>query len=321
MSSSSNEEEPNQELDKMRDLIRQYQQQASLSSQHNRDLQQEVDELRMDQQIRSSLQSPLSPPTQQEFDRMNNIIGHFRQKNMEMAALMTLTANLQMRSEELRRRNDALRSTFNTPFSTLPAQNLQPAIMSVAQLDGNWQTNLDKIIAYFETRKKRLLTQLQQTTPEPISAPTPFGATVSSGLPGTLQSQPNPILTVSGRALSNANGTPNDYDKPVEVEQCKLCESAWKLVFDVCATNAYRRKKIRILYQQKILTTTHLFSLKLAVITPIIPKGTPRTVESLQHTYLAGFGASISTLSRKIAFRNTNQDILYETLIQALYDG
>ena len=38
MSSSSTEEELNQELDKMRDLIRQYQQQASLSSQHNRDL-------------------------------------------------------------------------------------------------------------------------------------------------------------------------------------------------------------------------------------------------------------------------------------------
>ena len=321
MSSSSNEEEPNQKLDGMRDLIRQLQQQVSLSSKHNRELQQENDELRLEQQIRSLLQSPLSPPTLQEFDRMNNIIGHFRQKNMEMAALMTLTANLQMRSEELRRSNDALRSTFNTPFSTLPAQNLQPAIMSVAQLDGTIvQTMLDKIIAYFETRKKRLLTQLQQTTPEPISAPTPFGATVSSGLPGTLQSQPNPILTVSGRALSNANGNPNDYDKPVEVEQCKLCESAWKLVFDVCATNAYRRQKIRILYQQKILTTTHLFSLKLAVITLSIPKETPRTMESLQHTYLANFGASIST-SRKIAFRNTNQDILYKTLIQALYDG
>ena len=253
MSSSSNEEEPNQKLDGMRDLIRQLQQQVSLSSKHNRELQQENDELRLEQQIHSLLQSPLSPPTLQEFDRMNNIIGHFRQKNMEMAALMTLTANLQMRSEELRRSNDALRSTFNTPFSTLPAQNLQPAIMSVAQLDGTIvQTMLDKIIAYFETRKKRLLTQLQQTTPEPISAPTPFGATVSSGLPGTLQSQPNPILTVSGRALSNANGTPNDYDKPVEVEQCKLCESAWKLVFDVCATNVYRREKIRIIYQRKI---------------------------------------------------------------------
>ena len=250
---------------------------------------------------------------------MDTIIGQFRQKEMEMAALMTLNTNLQMRYEELRRRNDALRSTFNTPFSTLPAQNLQLAIMSVAQLDGKWQTNLDKIIAYFETRKKRLLTQLQQTTPEPISAPTPFGATVSSGLPGTLQSQPNPILTVSGRALSNANGTPNDYDKPVEVEQCKLCESAWKLVFDVCATNAYRRNKIRILYQQKTLTSTHLFSLNLAVITLSTPKETPRTMESPQHTYLAGFYAYVSP-SDNTAFQTTNQDIS-KTLIQALYDG
>ena len=320
MSSSSNEEEPNQKLDGMRDLIRQLQQQVSLSSKHNRELQQENDELRLEQQIHSLLQSPLSPPTLQEFDRMNNIIGHFRQKNMEMAALMTLTANLQMRSEELRRSNDALRSTFNTPFSTLPAQNLQPAIMSVAQLDGTIvQTMLDKIIAYFETRKKRLLTQLQQTTPEPISAPTPFGATVSSGLPGTLQSQPTPILTVSGRALSNANGNPNDYDKPVEVEQCKLCESAWKIVFDVCATNVYRRKKIRIIYQRKILTTTHLFSLKFTVINPPIPMETFRTMESPQHTYLAGFYAYVSP-SDNTAFQTTNQDIS-KTLIQALYDG
>jgi len=317
MSSSSNEEQTNQELDRLHTIIGQYQEQVSQTAQPNRELQQKVDELELEQQISSSLQSPLSSlqKLQQEFDRMDTIIGQLRQTEMEMAALMTLNTNLQMRYEELRR--NALRSTSNTPFSTLPAQNLQPAMMSVAQLDGRCETILDNLIALFETRKKRLLTQHQQTTPEP-SAPTPFGATVSSGLPGTLQSQPNP--TVSGRALSNAKGTPNDYDKPVEVEQCKLCEPAWNLVFGVCATNAYRRQNIRILYQRIILTTTHLFSLKLAVLTPAIPKETPRTMESLQHTYLTGFGASIST-SRKIAFRNNNQDVLYKTLIQALYDG
>ena len=69
MSSSSTEEELNQELDKMRDLIRQYQEQASLSSQHNRELQQENDELRMEQQIRSSQQSPLSPPPAQNLQQ------------------------------------------------------------------------------------------------------------------------------------------------------------------------------------------------------------------------------------------------------------
>jgi hypothetical protein len=110
------------------------------------------------------LRSPLSTPIQklqQEFDRMDTI--QFRQKDMEMAALMTLHTNLQRRYEELRR--NTLRSTFNTPFSTLPAQNLQPAIMSVAQLDGTIvQTMIDNLIALFETRKKHLLTQLQQTT-------------------------------------------------------------------------------------------------------------------------------------------------------------
>jgi len=197
---------------------------------------------------------------------------------METAALITLYTKLRLRNEELSREN-ALRSKLNTPFSPIPAQNLQPALMSVAQLDDTiMQPMIDTSLDSFDTGIKNFLTQhLQQHYPGPISAPTPFRATVSSGLPGTLQSQPNPILIVSGRALSNAKGTPNDYDKPVEVEQCKLCEPAWNPVFGVCATNAYRRQNIQILYQRIILTTTHLFSLKLAVITPAIPKETPRT--------------------------------------------
>ena len=144
----------------------------------------------------------------------------------------TLVNNLQLRIEEMDRANVC--SPLNTPFSSIPAQNLQPAMTSVAQLDGTIvQTIIDNSLASFETWITDLLTQhLQKHTPEAISAPTPFGATVSSGLPGTLQSQPNPILTVSGRALSNTEGTPNDYDKAMEVEQCKLCESAWKLVLD-----------------------------------------------------------------------------------------
>ena len=62
MSSSSNEEQTNQELDRLRELNRQYQEQVSQTAQLNRELQQKVDELEMEQQIRSSLQSPLSPP-------------------------------------------------------------------------------------------------------------------------------------------------------------------------------------------------------------------------------------------------------------------
>ncbi len=62
MSSSSNEEQKDQELDRLRVLNNQYQEQASQNAQLIRELQQKVDELEMDQQIRSSLQSPLSPP-------------------------------------------------------------------------------------------------------------------------------------------------------------------------------------------------------------------------------------------------------------------
>jgi len=138
----------------MRERIRQYQQQVSPTAQLNRELQQKVDELEVELQGRSPLQSPLSSlqELQQEFDRMDTIIGQFRQMEMELAALMTLNTNLHMRNEELRRKIDALRSTFNTPFSTLPAQNLQPAMMSVAQLDGTIvQTMIDNLIALFET--------------------------------------------------------------------------------------------------------------------------------------------------------------------------
>ena len=62
MSSSSNEEQPaNQELDQMRELIRQHQEQVSQTAQLNRELQQKVDGLELELQVRSSLLSPLSP--------------------------------------------------------------------------------------------------------------------------------------------------------------------------------------------------------------------------------------------------------------------
>ena len=227
----------------MRKLNCQYRKQVSEMVQLNTELQMRFDEL-----VRQRNRLLVLPEEQQELDRIR---GQYQTMEMETAALITLYTNLRLRNEELSREN-ALRSKLNTPFSPIPAQNLQPAIMSVAQLDGTIvQPMIDTSLDSFDTRIKNFLTQhLQQHYPGPISAPTPFGATVSSGLPGTLQSQPNPILTVSGRALSNTEGTPNDYDKAMEVEQCKLCNDACKLVFDGCATNSYRQQKIRILDQK-----------------------------------------------------------------------
>ena len=310
--------------------------------------------------------SPTVAELQEELDRMRNIIGQYRQKEIETADLLlkngTLVNTLQLRiAEEMARRN-VLRSPLSTPISPIiPAQNLQPAMTSVAQLDGTIvQTMIDNSLASFETWITDLLTQhLQKHTPEPISAPTPFGATVSSGLPGTLQSPSHPILNVSGGAPSNTKGTPNDYDKAEEVQQCKLCDPvltpaaihAWKLVFDVYATHPNRRmtmyeafgtqsmRSLIIMFpDEPILTTmdnahsnlylhgnflksTNLFSeIKLAVITTAIKQETPLTVESLQTYLLAGFRASVYPLSEEIAFGTTNQDI-YKTLIQAFYDG
>ena len=73
MSSSSNEEQPNQELDQMRELIRQYQEQVSQTAQLNMELQQKVDGLELELQVRSSLLSPLSPPAQNLQPAMSSV--------------------------------------------------------------------------------------------------------------------------------------------------------------------------------------------------------------------------------------------------------
>ena len=224
---------------------------------------------------------------------------------------------------------------------------------SVAQLDGTMvQQMIDNSLASLETKIMNLLTQhLKQNTPGPISAPTPLGATVSSGLSGLLQSPSNPR-----GAPSIPIGTPNDYDKAVEVEQRKLCDPvltpaairAWKLVFDVYAKNPNRRmtmyeafgtqsmRSLMIMFpdepipmddtsfeyyiNKKFFTTTHLFSeIKLAVSKNTMKKDAPLTVKSL-YLYLAGFCTSISPFSEEVAFRNSSQD-LHKTLIQAFYDG
>ena len=67
------------------------------------------------------------------------------------------------------------------------------------------------------------MTQHQQTTSRPILAATPVGAPVSNDLPGLQQSPPIP--TVLGGAPGTLSVVPIDYDKAVEVEQRKLCDS------------------------------------------------------------------------------------------------
>jgi len=93
------------------------------------------------------------PELQQELDRIRR---QYQTMEMETAALITLYTNLRMRNEELSR-EDTLRSKLNTPFSPIPAQNLQPAIMSVAQLDGTIvQPMIDTSLDSFDTRIKFL---------------------------------------------------------------------------------------------------------------------------------------------------------------------
>jgi hypothetical protein len=58
--SKRQQQQPNQELERLRELNRQYQQQVSQTAQLNRELQQKVDELELEK-IRSPLLSPLSP--------------------------------------------------------------------------------------------------------------------------------------------------------------------------------------------------------------------------------------------------------------------
>ena len=102
--------------------------------------------------------SPTVAELQEELDRMRNIIGQYRQKEIETTDLLlqnnTLVNTLQLRIEEMARRN-VLRSPLSTPISPIPAQNLQPAIMSVAQLDGTIvQPMIDTSLDSFDTRIK-----------------------------------------------------------------------------------------------------------------------------------------------------------------------
>ena len=140
------------------------------------------------------MSSPTNAELQEKLDRMRTIIGQYRQKEIETADLLlkndTLVNTLQMRIEEMDREN-VLRSLLSTPVSPITAQNLQPAMTSVAPLDGAIvqqmiDTSLASIetrITSFETRITTFLSQHQQQhTPGPIPVSTPLGAAFSSGL-------------------------------------------------------------------------------------------------------------------------------------------
>ena len=104
------------------------------------------------------MSSPTNVKLQEELDRMRTIIGQYRQTEIETAAddlLLqnnTLVNTLHMRIEEMEREN-VLRSPLSTPNSPIPAHNLQPAMTSVAPMDGAIvQQIVDTSIASLETK-------------------------------------------------------------------------------------------------------------------------------------------------------------------------
>ena len=185
MSSSSNGELPDQELERLRQLNRQYQKQVSETAQLNTELQLKVDELEPEQNRLLMLQSPLSPniiqnlqdslhdmqmeqlfitlsPASQkrllrwETKFIQRLERRFpkskrqqQQPNQELEGLRELNRQYQQQVSqtaqlnwELQQKVDELelekiRSPLLSPLSPIIAQNLQPAMMSVATLDEN----------------------------------------------------------------------------------------------------------------------------------------------------------------------------------------
>ena len=95
-----------EELDRMRNIIGYRQLEIAttaelllISNTLVNTLQLRIEEMEREKLLHSPLSTPIK--LQQEFVRMDTI--RFRQKDMEMAALMTLHTNLQMRYEEVRR--------------------------------------------------------------------------------------------------------------------------------------------------------------------------------------------------------------------------
>ena len=305
MSSSSNEEQPNQELDRMRELIRQYQEQVSQerAQQLNRELQLRNDELEMEQQVRSSLQSPLSPPPAHNLQTAMSSVATLDENTVQQMIINSQAA-LEIKIKHLM---DTV-STLTQLIQVAPSRPLAPPTpLGTASLG------------------------LPGLPPSSIS-----------NVLGGPQSNPTVILNDYDKAVEVEQRKLSDpVLTPAAIRAWKLSFDVYKQnpnrrmsMYEAFGTQSLRGLIIMFPEQpiptndasfdlyinEKFLKTTNLFSeIKLAVITTAMKKETPLTVESL-HTYLAGFCASISPFSDEIAFRATDQD-LHKTLIQAFYDG
>jgi hypothetical protein len=283
-------------------IIGQYQEQVSQTAQLNRELQQKVDELEMEQQIRSSLQSPLSPPP-----------AHNLQAAMSSVAILDENKVHQIITNS----QDAFR-------------------IEIKQLLDNQFSTLTHLI---QTAPPRPLTSPTPLGTASIGIPGLPTSSIATVLPGVTS---NPIIInsydkaeeVEQRKLSNPVLT------PPAIREWKLGFDVYAnnpnrrmSMYEAFGKQALRNLMVmypepipiddvhfNLYLHEKFLKTQNLFSdIKLAVLTNAMKKETPLTVESL-HTYLAGFCASISPFSDEIAFRATDQD-LHKTLIQAFYDG
>jgi len=91
--------------------------------------------------------SPTVAELQEELDRMRNIIGQYRQMEIETAELLlksnTLVNTLQLRIEEMDREN-VLRSPLNTPFSRANTSTDTPTCHDVSgAIEWNKSANND----------------------------------------------------------------------------------------------------------------------------------------------------------------------------------
>ena len=304
MSSSSKEAQHNQELDEMRERIRQYQEQESQTAQLNRDLQQEVDEFRMDQQIRSSLQSPLSPPPAHNLQQAMSSVATLDENKVQQL----ITNSQAALKNELTNLMDAHVSTLTQLIQAAhPRPLAQPTPLGTASLGtpGLTSPSIPHVLGGSQNNPMVTLNDYdraveveQRKLSDPVLTPAAIRAwkllfDVYANNPSRRMTMYEAFGKQSIRSLMIMFP-----ERPIPMDDAQF--------------NLY--------LHEKFLKTTNLFSeIKLAVIPTAMKKETPLTVESL-HTYLAGFCASISPFSDEIAFRAADQD-LHKTLIQAFHDG
>ena len=199
-------------------------------------------------------------PTAQDIDTMDN--NNLRELLKEQSARLKAQADQLALLEKAKADADlALLAEATTSFSPLPATNLSNSLTAVAAMNEQRVSAIcTSMLSALEARLTATILHAQHGNSGPSVAPTAASTSflqTRTGLPGgfsppSLQSSRSLSASVSTLAVGNTNATTtvqNEYDKAVEVDQCKLRDPDlrpvairnWKTTYDIQYTRTIRR--------------------------------------------------------------------------------